>query len=102
MAIPPYPVVTEVDDPVAEEALPYVDKDGVSRVFRMKLGRPVKHWTGPAAEIWYCPVQYEHRERGVVCIRGVGPVTALANAGEFLNRMLDTETSGSALNDPAA
>lgn len=85
MKMPPLPEFERVDDPLAEEVTPYIAADGSQRVFKVVLGKPVKHWSGPSAEIWFCPVYFEHEERGVKCIKGTGPVSALANAGVWVN-----------------
>lgn len=85
MGMPPLPLLTEIESPLAEERIPYRSTDGIDRTFRVIVGKPVKHWSGETVDVWFCPVYFEHQKQGIKCIRGVGPVSALANAGVWIN-----------------
>jgi hypothetical protein len=73
------PELETIDDLVAEDWWAYETAQGEARVTRVAIGRPR---TAPEAMGggWYCPIKIDDFTRKVVCLGGVGPVDALANA----------------------
>jgi hypothetical protein len=78
----------EIADPVAEERFTYRTPDGKKVTSRIVIGhpRPVPKDFG---DEWYCPVIIEGRYIGIKPILGMGPVTALTNAGTAVRMFLE-------------
>ncbi|WP_208729667.1 hypothetical protein [Corallococcus exercitus] len=74
-----FPELEVIDDLVAEDWWAYVTAKGEERVTRVSIGRPR---TAPEAMGggWYCPIKIDDFTHKVLCLGGVGPVDALANA----------------------
>jgi hypothetical protein len=51
---------------------------------RVTIGRPAPIQGDPNGD-WYCPLRIEHRTPEILCMVGVGPVDALANAARVVS-----------------
>lgn len=72
------PRIEKIEDPIAEDYWGY-KKDGREAVSHIMIGRPQPLPDEENGD-WYCPVWIEGFAPMVLCLVGVGPVDALANA----------------------
>lgn len=81
------PTEAEIDDVVAEDDWEY-DLEGTKRTSHIVVGRPRPFPKGPKAPKgdWYCPIFFEHFTPEPIHIGGVGPVSALVNAVDYIRR----------------
>ena len=78
------PQLTSIDDPIADDFWSYENDHGVRHVARVTLGRPVPIPNDPNGN-WYCPLRIDPGLPDILCMVGVGPVDALANATRIVN-----------------
>ena len=77
------PELTSIDDPVADDFWSYENDHGVQYEVRVTIGRPAAIPHDPNGD-WYCPIRIERFLPRILCVVGVGPVDALANAGRMV------------------
>ncbi|MFL5347932.1 MAG: hypothetical protein ACJ8AT_24335 [Hyalangium sp.] len=77
------PELTSIDDPVADDYWSYENDHGIKYEVRVTIGRPVAIPHDPNGD-WYCPIRIERFLPRILCVVGVGPVDALANAGRII------------------
>jgi hypothetical protein len=73
------PQLTAIDDPIADDFWSYETDEGARHIVRVTIGRPAPIPRDPNGD-WYCPLRIEQRTPEILCMVGVGPVDALANA----------------------
>ncbi|WP_225414297.1 hypothetical protein [Stigmatella hybrida] len=78
------PQPTAINDPIADDLWSYENDEGVQRIVRVTIGRPLPIPGDPNGD-WYCPVRIEQRTPEILCMVGVGPVDALANAARVVS-----------------
>jgi len=78
-----------IDDPIAEDSFTYRNSDGKRVKARVVIGHPKPVPKGFGTE-WYCPLIIEGWHlSGVSPVMGMGPVTALVNAGSVVRAFLE-------------
>ncbi len=77
------PELTSIDDPVADDYWSYENDHGSKYEVRVTIGRPAAIPHDPNGD-WYCPIRIERFLPRILCVVGVGPVDALANAGRII------------------